>query len=231
MEVPMNRCVFYLRVSTKRQGESGLGLQAQKSFLNHFYKDHDVIGEFIEVQSGGDFNNRPKLKEAIELCQKENATLCVAKICRLRRNTECALKIYRQLNQRLESCDIPSLDEIPLTLFSALSTRKNTLIQLRTKMALDEKKKRDGEWRKGNQDFKNGNASIKGVQANKARTKLNQNNQRALAFLTNIEIKGKTLKFLADTLNSNGFKSSRGGVFYPSTIKMLLGRLQPQDLS
>lgn len=127
------RYVVYYRVSTKRQGESGLGIEAQRTYVQHFYKDKDVIAEFVETESDKDILNRPKLNEAISLFQQEKATLVVAKIDRLSRNNEHALMIYRILDERLESCDITNLNKFTLTLFMTIADRE--LIDLRTKAA------------------------------------------------------------------------------------------------
>ena len=77
--------VAYLRVSTQRQGVSGLGLQAQQEIIKNHLKGKEPIEEFIEVESGRK-SQRPKLHEALELCKKEKATLIVAKMDRLSRN-------------------------------------------------------------------------------------------------------------------------------------------------
>ena len=71
----------------------------------------------------------------------------MAKIDRLSRDTEQSLSIYRNLDGRLNSCDIPHLDKFTLTLFMAIADRERELIGLRTKQALDQKRKWVGEWR------------------------------------------------------------------------------------
>jgi DNA invertase Pin-like site-specific DNA recombinase len=84
----MEKFVSYLRVSTDRQGKSGLGLEAQR----HQVEQHlnsvggDLVSELVEVESGKR-NNRPKVHEAIALAKAHNATLIIAKLDRLSRNT------------------------------------------------------------------------------------------------------------------------------------------------
>ncbi|WP_018621745.1 recombinase family protein [Spirosoma luteum] len=107
--------MIYYRVSTKRQGVSGLGLDAQRAYVEHFYHDKSIIVEFTDLQNGKDVFNRPELMKALTLCKERRAVL-VAKIDRLSRNTEQALAIYRELAGRLESCDIPNLDKFTLPL-------------------------------------------------------------------------------------------------------------------
>ena len=85
----MNKFVLYRRVSSKEQKKSGLGLEAQERDIKLFLENYadtpyEVIGEFIEVQSGKD-NERRELNAAIALAKKEKAILCVSKLDRLSR--------------------------------------------------------------------------------------------------------------------------------------------------
>ena len=70
--------VAYLRVSTQKQGYSGLGLEAQREIIHNYLRDTTPISEYVEVESGRK-SDRPKLKEALSQCRKESATLIVAK--------------------------------------------------------------------------------------------------------------------------------------------------------
>lgn len=207
------RIVVYYRVSTKRQGESGLGLEAQRTYVKHFYQQAP-LAEFVETMSGKDVTNRPELRQALELCRRHRATLVVAKIDRLSRNTEQALRIYSQLEGRLESCDIPNLDKFTLTLFMAIADRERELISLRTKAALDEKRKRDGEWRLPSVAFQNGEASSVGVVATQEKAQANTNNKKAAALVRSLRIYQKlTWRQIAEELNKGGFRTSKGGKF------------------
>lgn len=140
----MKQVIYYRRIS-KASNESGLGLESQLQILNHFYSECELVGEYIEMVGGGDIDNRPELKKAIQLSKETGAVLCIAKCDRLARNTEQALQIYRELEGNLESCDIPNLDEFTLTLFQAIATREKQLIQIRTKNALKIKVEQSGE--------------------------------------------------------------------------------------
>ncbi len=77
--------VAYLRVSTTRQGTSGLGLDAQREIIRNYLQGESPISEFVEIESGRK-TDRPKLQEALKLCRREKATLIVAKLDRLSRN-------------------------------------------------------------------------------------------------------------------------------------------------
>jgi DNA invertase Pin-like site-specific DNA recombinase len=228
------RYVFYFRVSTKKQGESGLGLDAQRTYIEHFYGAYTdvsrssngkkVIGEFTETMSGKDVVSRPELKKAIALCKKENATLVVAKIDRLSRNTEDALMIYRELDGRLESCDIPNLDKFTLTLFMAIADRERELIGIRTKAALVEKRKRIGEWRQASLPFKDKTAVVKSGEVIKSKAKGNENNKRAAALIRSYREKGMNWLTIAGELNNAGFKTSRGKTFQAIQVQRIFNQ-------
>lgn len=235
--------VVYYRVSTKKQGESGLGLEAQRTYVRHFYSDRNIIEEFTEKVSGKDIANRPRLLEALELCRRRQATLVVAKIDRLSRNTEQALSIYRELDGRLESCDVPNLDKFTLTLFMAIADRERELIGIRTKAALDEKKKQTGEWRKPSGPFQTGAASAEGTRVLQSNARVNENNRRAAALIQYLrgtlverrngqgEVVGKeplSWVEIATKLNEAGFRASRGGAFQATQVQRIHRRLTRQ---
>jgi DNA invertase Pin-like site-specific DNA recombinase len=219
-----DKYVIYYRVSTKKQGESGLGLDSQRAYVEHFYAGRDIIGEFTEVQSGKNVANRPELSKALELCRKEKAVLVVAKIDRLSRTTEQALTIYSQLDGRLESCDIPNLDKFTLTLFMAIADRERELIAVRTKGALTERRKRTGEWREGSEPFKDGTATEKARAARHDIARTNENNQRATRLITALRKDGKTYDQIAGELNASGYKTSQGARFQATQVQRLFKR-------
>lgn len=68
MQTPARKYVAYYRVSTKKQGDSGLGIEAQHVYIEHFYQGKNVIAAFTDIQSGKDLANRPELQKAIALC-------------------------------------------------------------------------------------------------------------------------------------------------------------------
>ncbi len=93
-------------------------------------------------------------------------------------------KRLKVLVGRLQSCDIPNLDKFTLTLFMAIADRERELIGIRTKAALTEKRKRDGEWRKGSMAFREKLAVNKAVSAIQDNAAKNENNRRARALLS-----------------------------------------------
>lgn len=217
--------VAYLRVSTQRQGFSGLGLEAQKEIIQNFLYDKNPIAEYIEVESGRKTDKgRPKLKEALEVCRKTGAKLIVAKLDRLARNVAF-------LSQLLESdvdiifCDFPQANKMVLHILAAISQYEAELVATRTKQALAAKKARGAVL--GNPDHLLDNldsAIAKSVETNKRKAEENPNNKRAAAMLKVLAKEGKTLQEMADYLNEQGFTTSKGYKFTRSAVLVLLKR-------
>lgn len=132
--------VVYNRVSTKKQGESGLGLDAQQRdiglYLNQYSdKPYQVIREVTDVKSGkGGLSDRPLLRECVELCECTGAVLLVAKLDRLSRDVETIAHIIKRVNLRV-AC-MPHADKFQLHLYAALAEQEREFISKRTIAAL-----------------------------------------------------------------------------------------------
>ena len=219
------RYVAYLRVSTQKQGFSGLGLEAQREIIEKYLRDKKPIAEYIEVESGRKTDKgRPKLKEALELCRKTGAKLIVAKLDRLARNVAF-------LSQLLESdvdivfCDFPQANKMVLHILAAISQYEAELVATRTKQALAAKKARGATL--GNPEHLMDNldsAIAKSTETNKRKAAENPNNMRAAAMLQVLAKEGKTLQEMADYLNAQGFTTSKGYKFTRSAVLVLLKR-------
>lgn len=135
--------ISWRRVSTKKQGSSGLGLLAQKQIIDYFIgvEKGVLVADYEEVYTGTHLEGCTELRKAIEHCKREDATLIIAKSDRFR-NTAEALKIYEQMNGRIYFCDLPTSDKFSITLFFALAEREALMIRIRTKAALDAKRAR-----------------------------------------------------------------------------------------
>ena len=219
--------VAYLRVSTQKQGYSGLGLEAQREIIHNFLYDKNPIAEFLEVESGRKTDKgRPKLKEALEVCRKTGGKLIVAKLDRLARNVAF-------LSQLLESdvdivfCDFPQGTKMMLHILAAISQYEAELIATRTKQALAAKKAKGCTL--GNPEHLIGKldeAVSKSVETNKRKAEENPNNKRAAAMLKVLAKEGRTLQEMADYLNEQGFTTSKGYRFSRSSVYVLLKRYQ-----
>lgn len=221
----MKKYIAYLRVSTKRQAESGLGLDSQKSIIRHFCsgEDEEIVNEYVECYSGSSAINRPLLQQAIKECNQHGYTLVVAKVDRLSRSVEDIFQIQRILGNKLKSCDLPSMDSLTLSIFAGLAQRELEIIRIRTKAALAEKKKRGvvlGN-AKGKLPFK----PSMGNDAYKENTDRFKNNPVLMAMLKQGQRDNKPLEEIASDLNENGFKTFRGGQFNKFTVCRLLKKI------
>lgn len=215
--------VAYLRVSTRKQGYSGLGLEAQKEIIEKHLKDKTPIAEYVEVESGR-HNDRPKLKEALELCRKTGANLIVAKMDRLSRNVAFTSQLLES-DVEIVFCDFPQANKMMIHIISAIAQYEAELTASRTKQAL-EAKKRQG-YKLGNPEHllnKLDEAVRKSNETNRKKARDNPNNKRAVAMLEGLVKQGLSLQKMADILNEHGFITSRGYKFKPVTVGRLIKR-------
>ena len=220
-----NVYVAYLRVSTQRQGTSGLGLQAQQEIIQKYLNGKTPIAEFVEVESGRK-SDRPKLHEALELCKKQKATLIVAKMDRLSRNVTFTSQL---LDSGIEIvfCDFPRANRLVLTIIAAISEYEAGLIRQRTKAALQVKKEQGCQLGKPENLMRNlGKAIANSRKTNQERAHNNPNNKRAVAILRSLVNKTTNYSEMARVLNDEGFLTSRGGRFSAKQVSILLNRYQ-----
>jgi DNA invertase Pin-like site-specific DNA recombinase len=219
----MKQYISYLRVSTKKQEKSGLGLEAQRAIVKHFSNIDkvEVVQEFIEAQSGKDIESRPILQQAIAFCKANNCILIVAKLDRLSRDVEHIFRLIRELGEgNFKSCDLPSTDSLTISIFAGLAQREKELISIRTKAALQAKKEQGVVLGKPQNLSDTGRAL--GVATNKTKARTNVNNIRAKSMITLCKEKSMTLQAIAKELNSNGFLTSQGKSFTETAVKRLV---------
>ncbi|MES2391036.1 MAG: recombinase family protein [Acidobacteriota bacterium] len=137
-----SKFVSYLRVSTVKQGVSGLGLEAQRAAVQAHLKGSEwkIVSEFVEQESGKD-NSRPQLAKAMRLCRLHGATLLVAKLDRLSRNVAFLTGL---MESKVKFCaaDMPEADETHLHMMAVFAQHEARMISNRTKVALKAKKAR-----------------------------------------------------------------------------------------
>ncbi len=138
----MNKAIAYYRVSTDRQGKSGLGLEAQNETVQQFatFKQWELIGEFTEIESGKK-NNRPQLQEALKQCLKKKAVLVIAKLDRLGRNV-AFISSLMESKVEFVAVDNPHANRLMLHLLAAFAEHEREQISTRTKEALKVAKNR-----------------------------------------------------------------------------------------
>ena len=215
--------VAYLRVSTQKQGYSGLGLEAQREIIHNYLHNTIPISEYVEVESGRK-SDRPKLKEALSQCRKEGAILIVAKLDRLARSVSF-LSSLLESDVDIVFCDFPQANKMVLHIISAISQYEAELTAARTKAALQAKKARG--FRLGNPEHlldKHEEAIQNSIKTCKAKADSNPNNKRAIALLRTLVKEEHTYKEMAEILNREGFVSSHGCSFTKSTVYKLIKR-------
>ncbi len=138
----MNKAVPYYRVSRKRQGISGLGLEAQQTAVRDYAERYnfELMKEHTEVESAKR-NKRPVLQEALKLCEECSATLLIAKLDRLGRNTFFIAKLMES-GVDFIAVDNPEANKFMLHVMAAFAEYEGEQISLRTREALAEAKKR-----------------------------------------------------------------------------------------
>ena len=134
--------VSYLRVSTARQGVSGLGLEAQRAAVNAHLNGGDwkIVAELVEVESGKR-NDRPQLLKAMRLCRMHGATLLIAKLDRLSRNV-AFLSNLMEAGVPFTAADMPEADKTHLQMMMVFAEHEARAISTRTKAALTAAKAR-----------------------------------------------------------------------------------------
>ena len=218
-----NQYVAYLRVSTQKQGYSGLGLEAQREIIQKYLCGKNPIAEYVEIESGRK-KDRPKLKEALTLCRKDGATLIVAKLDRLARSVSFLSNLLES-GVEILFCDFPQANKMMLHILSAISQYEAELIATRTKSALKAKKARG--YKLGNPEHlldKHEQAIQNSIKTCKEKADNNPNNKRAVAILRTIVKEKHTLQEIADILNKEGFVTSQGCSFSKSTVYKLIKR-------
>ena len=217
--------VAYLRVSTQKQGYSGLGIEAQKEIIQSHLRNTAPIAEYIEVESGRKTDKeRPRLRSALEHCRREGATLIVAKLDRLARNVSFLSSLLEN-DVEIVFCDFPQANKMVLHILAAISQYEAELIATRTKQALAAKKARGTKL--GNPEHllsKHREAVTNSNRTNREKARINPNNKRAVAFLKVLVTQEYTYNQMAETLNREGFVTSQGFQFTPSTVYKLIKR-------
>ena len=129
--------VSYLRVSTKRQGESGLGLEAQRAAVAAWLNGGEwtLVEEHVEVESGKRDDNRPALAKAFEACRAYNAKLVIAKLDRLSRDAHFLLGLQKA-GVEFVAVDMPQANRLTVGIMALVAEQEREAISQRTKAAL-----------------------------------------------------------------------------------------------
>jgi DNA invertase Pin-like site-specific DNA recombinase len=226
------RLVSYLRVSTKRQGRSGLGLEGQRAAVAEFAcrGGAPVVSEYVEVETGKN-NHRPELARALAHAKRSQARLVVAKLDRLSRNAAFLLTL-RDSGAKIVACDMPEMNELTVGIMAVVAQDEARRISERTKAALAAAKvrgtklgsARPGHWA-GREDRRRAGwksateASVESRQkaANEAYTDL-------YPIVRKLHEGGRSLAQIATELNNQGHTTRRGKPWNPMQVLRVLKR-------
>ena len=219
-----SKFIAYYRVSTVRQGQSGLGLEAQRMAVCGYLNggDWQLISEYTEVESGKR-NERPQLLGAVAHARATGATLVIAKLDRLSRDAHFLLGL-EQAGVEFIACDMPHANRLTVGIMALVAEEERRGISARTKAALAAAKARGQKL--GNP---NGARALRGF-GNAAgvaavKTRADQHAAQVLPVIEAIRNAGTgSLKGIARELNERGILAARGGVWDASRVRTLLAR-------
>lgn len=217
----MRKYIAYYRVSTKMQGQSGLGLEVQRAAVRQFVKNQELIlEEFTEVESGKK-NNRAELLTGIEQAKKKGATLIIAKLDRLSRNAAFIFTL-RDSGVDFVCADMPEANTLTIGIFAVIAQHERELTSKRTIDSLKAKKIREPEWTPGTPANLTVEARIKGLVVRQRNACQNKQNLQALTLIKIYREKGFTYQRIADELNEGGYLTRNGKPFMRGTVYHLL---------
>jgi DNA invertase Pin-like site-specific DNA recombinase len=220
---PTKGFAAYYRVSTDKQGKSGLGLEAQRETVERHVRQVGgvIVQEFIEIESGRK-SDRPKLQEALATCRTMKATLAIAKLDRLARSVHFISGLMES-KVPFTVCDLPEATPITLHILAAVAQHERELISQRTKAALAAAKARGVKL--GAPDP--AKASPKGIESIQRRA--DEQAAAVAPIIDDIRRSGvHTFDGIALALNTRGIKSPRGGYWYATSVRRYMARTAQQ---
>jgi DNA invertase Pin-like site-specific DNA recombinase len=202
--------IVYYRVSTQRQGQSGLGLEAQKHACAHY----DIVAEYTEVESGKK-SNRPELAKALAHAKKIGATLLIAKLDRLARNVHFITGLL-EAGVPITCADMPEADRTFLQMAAVFAEWEGRRISERTKAALAAAKRRGVKLGSPN-PAKGG--SVTGAQRANATAQVAP---QAMPIINALRKAGQSLRAIASALNEAQIPTAMGGQWHASSVRNLI---------
>jgi DNA invertase Pin-like site-specific DNA recombinase len=208
--------VAYYRVSTDKQGISGLGMEAQREAVTRYARNRGtIVAEYVEVETGKKHTNRPQLMAAIAECRRRRATLIIAKLDRLSRNVHF---ISGLMNSDVEfvAVDMPTANRLTIHILAAVAEHEREMISQRTKAALAAAKARG---------IKLGNPRpAEALMKARAALQIIPTLPEIISLMVEWRVDAMTLRAIAFRLNSLNIPSPRGTQWYASTVNTTLDR-------
>lgn len=221
----MDKFIAYYRVSTHKQGISGLGLKSQQTAVMNFIQpDNILLNEYTDIESGKK-NNRPNLMKAIEEAKQTNATLLIAKLDRLSRNAAFIFTL-RDSQVKFKCVDMPEANSVTIGIMAVLAQDERERISHRTKVALAELKKQGKKL--GSPQNLDAEVRQKGLTTRKKNALANENNRKATAMIVALRNQGKSFYAITKELNQLGFLTRRNKQFQQNQVQTLFNRFVVQ---
>jgi DNA invertase Pin-like site-specific DNA recombinase len=221
------RWIAYLRVSTQRQGKSGLGLEAQRNAVTEFLNggNWSLVREFVEVESGKR-SDRPKLAEAIQACRAYGAKLVIAKLDRLSRDAHFLLGLEKA-GVDFVAADMPNANRLTVGIMAMVAEEERRMISKRTKDALAAAKKRGVKL--GGDRGVAPTAKVRKLAAEALQARADAKASDIAPIIAELRAAGVTSQTgIAASLNEKGIPTPRGGDTWTATqVKRVLARLDP----
>lgn len=217
--------ISYLRVSTQRQGQSGLGLEAQRTAVAEFLNggDWELVAEYVEIESGKR-DDRPELARAVAAAKKAKATLVLAKMDRLGRRASYVLNLLDNSGVEFRFVEMPHASKLEIGVRAVVAEEEGRAISQRTRAALAAAKARGralGFANPERTDMKR--ATENSVASRKGKADAFAAN--VLPIIESIRAAGVvTLRDIASALNARGLRTARGGEWYATTVKNVIDR-------
>lgn len=217
--------VAYYRVSTVKQGKSGLGLEAQKEAVQRYLNGGRwrMVGEFTEVESGKR-KDRPSLTEALALCRLHDATLVIAKLDRLARNVLFTATLMES-GVKFTAVDFPDANNLTVHIIAAVAEHEAAMVSARTKAALAAAKARGKVLGCGNDRI--AKQARRGARASAIRRAAlaEKKNADLRPVIARIRASGATsLRQIADKLNAEEIPTPRNGLkWHANSVRRILG--------
>lgn len=216
--------VAYYRVSTARQGASGLGLEAQQEAVRAYLNGGNwrMVAEVTEVESGKR-NDRPKLAEALRLCKLHGATLIIAKLDRLARNVAFISNLM-EAGVDFVAVDFPKANRLTVHILAAVAEHEREMISARTKAALQAAKARGKRLGGDRGNFARDRVLGPAVSAAARAAKANARAALVAPIVKELQAAGASLRTIAAELNERGIPAPRGGRWSAVQVKRVVER-------
>jgi len=219
----VNTFVAYYRVSTQKQGASGLGLESQQTATRGYLKrvQGNLVNAFQDIESGSK-DDRPELQKALRECRLTGATLIIAKLDRLSRNRRFLMEL-QESSTKFICCDMPEANDLTVGILACMAEHERKLISERTIVALAAAKERGVTLGNPKLHLVRNSDTRAATIAKVAKAKHRNKELKQIALeIQEASPERLSLRCLAKRLNEAGYKTARGKCFRATSIRRIL---------